>query len=451
MAQKGEIVGQRKEASLRFRLSALALVLLLVAAACSAEEDGGGDGTGAEEAENTGTVTVFNAMEPAEAEPLQEIVDEMITADADYTAEIEASADFEEQAQIRIEGGNPNDIMMFPQPGTVQGLAESGDAIALEDLGFDIQQLEDTFGEYLLSLGEFEGKHYGYPTNVNLKSMIWYPKDDFDKAGYEVPQTYDDLIALSDQIKADGGTPWCVGFESGTATGWPATDWMEDIMLRTAGPDVYDQWVTHDIPFNDPAVVTAGEIFGEIMFTDGYVLGGADQTPSIAFGDAPTPMFDNPPKCWLHRQASFINAFFPEDVEAGVDYDWFPFPPIEQEGTLVAGELSVVFRNAPEVKDFLEKFGGQEVQCAQGGVQASSRISPNIEVGPDCYANDILADSAAVVTEAIESGTARFDASDLMPAEVGSGSFWSGMVDYVQTGPDSLHQVLDDIEASWPQ
>jgi alpha-glucoside transport system substrate-binding protein len=321
----------------------------------------------------------------------------------------------------------------------------------LEDLGLDIAQLEETFGEYFLSLGEFEGKHYGMPTNINLKSMVWYPKDDFDAAGYKVPKTWDQLIALSDRIKADGGAPWCVGFESGGATGWPATDWMEDIMLRTAGPDVYDQWVTHEIPFNDPAVVTAGEMFGEIMFTEGYVLGGADQTPSIAFGDSPGPMFDDPPKCWLHRQASFINAFFPEGVEAGVDYDWFPLPPIDQEGTLFGGELTAVFRNAPEVKDFLERFSGEEVQCAQGGTQATSRISPNVDVGPDCYANDILADSSRVLTAALSEGTGRFDASDLMPSEVGAGSFWTGMVEYVQGGPDSLQGVLDDIEASWPQ
>ena len=124
----------------------------------------------------------------------------------------------------------------------------------------------------------------------------------------------------------DGGTPWCVGFESGGATGWPATDWMEDIMLRTAGPDVYDQWIAHEIPFNDPAVESAAQVFGDVMFPEGNVLGGADQTPATAFGEAPTPMFDDPPSCWLHRQASFINAFFPGGAEAGVDYDWFPFP-----------------------------------------------------------------------------------------------------------------------------
>ena len=124
--------------------------------------------------------------------------------------------------------------------------------------------------------------------------MVWYPKAAFDEAGYKVPETWDDMLALSDQIVADGSTPWCVGFESGGATGWPATDWMEDIMLRTAGSETYDKWVAHEIPFNDPAVVHAGEVFGDIMFHEGYVLGGAEPTPDIAFGDAPAPMFDKP-------------------------------------------------------------------------------------------------------------------------------------------------------------
>jgi alpha-glucoside transport system substrate-binding protein len=436
----------------RLRLWALTLVLVLIAAACGGDDDDGGDGGNGEGGggEDTGSVSVFSAMEPFEADALNTIINEQINADADYDAEVEASGDFEEQSQIRIEGGNPPDVIMFPQPGAVIAQAEEGNIVSLEDLGVDIAQMEELFGEYFMSLGEFEGEHYGIPTNINLKSMIWYPKDDFDAAGYEIPTTWDELIALSDQIKADGGTPWCVGLESGGATGWPATDWMEDIMLRTAGPEVYDQWVTHEIPFNDPAVVTAAETFGEIMFTEGYVLGGADQTPSIAFGDAPGPMFEDPPNCWLHRQASFIPAFFPEGVEAGTDYDWFTFPPIDQEGILFAGEVSAVFRNAPEVKDFVEKFSGAEVQCAQGGEPRSSRISPNIDVGADCYANEELADAAAVLTDALAADTGRFDASDLMPPAVGSGSFWTGMVEYMQGGPESLQGVLDSIESSWP-
>jgi alpha-glucoside transport system substrate-binding protein len=442
------------------RLLAVPAVAILFLAACGDDDDDGGgqaEGTGdggGEQAENTGEVNLMSAGEPEEVEAYQTIFDDMINSEADYTAEVESVGDFEEQFQIRAEGGTL-DLAAAPQPGAIRGLVESGSLTSLEDLGIDVDALTDLVGEGFMALGEVDGEHYGAPTNINLKSMVWYPKDDFDAAGYEVPETWDDLIALSDQIVADGGTPWCVGFESEGSTGWPATDWMEDIMLRTAGVDTYDQWVAHEIPFNDEAVVTAGETFGDIMFGDGYVLGGADQTPSIPFGDAPGPMFQDPPGCWLHRQASFITAQagFPPEAEAGVDYDWFPLPPIDQEGTLYAGELTVVGSNAnrPEVADFLERFIAEDVQCAMGGVQASSRISPNVNVGPDCYVNDILADASVVLTEALANDTGRFDASDLMPAEVGSGTFWTGMMDYVSNGPDSLQSVLDDIEASWPQ
>jgi alpha-glucoside transport system substrate-binding protein len=226
---------------------------------------------------------------------------------------------------------------------------------------------------------------------------------------------------------------------------------MEDIMLRTAGLDTYQKWVKHEIPFNDASVKKAGEIFGKVMFTPGYVLGGVANTTQIPFGDSPKPMFDNPPKCWLHRQASFINSFFPTTAKAGVDYDWFPFPPIDREGILLGGELSVVFRNAPEVKDFLERFATKDMQCAQAKDVKTSRISPSKEVGPDCYANPQLAKAAGVVNEAIKAGTAGFDASDLMPSAVGTGTFWTGMVKYMQGGAGSLDGVLADIEKSWPK
>ncbi|HEX4902556.1 MAG TPA: ABC transporter substrate-binding protein [Acidimicrobiales bacterium] len=409
-------------------------------------EDGGGGGGG----EDTGSVNILFAGEPDEASSLQEVIDEMINADAEYEAEFEASGNFEEQLQIRAEGGTL-DLAAVPQPGAVQELAASGNLTSLEDLGFDMAELEEVFGEAFLALGEYEGEHYGLPTNINLKSMVWYPKDDFDAAGYEIPETWDDMLALSDQIVADGGTPWCVGFSSEGSTGWPATDWMEDIVLRTAGADVYDQWVAHEIPFDDPAIVTAAETFGEVLFKDGYVLGGAASTVDIPFGDAPLPMFDEEPGCWLHRQASFIDTFFPEDAEAGVDYDWFPLPPIDQEGILFAGELTVVGSNGnrPEVKDFLEKFISDDVQCSTG--EAAARLSPNVNVGADCYGNDNLGRAAEVLAEANQAGTGRFDASDLMPAEVGSGSFWTGMVDYVQGGSaDRAAEVLAEIEASWP-
>jgi alpha-glucoside transport system substrate-binding protein len=430
----------------------IAVALAFGAAACGGDDDDSSSGGGAGKQDNTGKVNLLSAGEPEEVEAYQKIFDDRINKDADYHVEIESSGNFEEQFQIRAQAGTL-DVAAVPQPGAIPALVDKGEIVSLEDMGFDIAQLNKTLGESFVALGEYKGKHYGLPTNINLKSMVWYPKKAFDAKGYKVPKTWDEMIALSDQIKADGGTPWCVGFGSEGSTGWPATDWMEDIMLRTAGPDTYDKWVKHEIPFTDDSVKNAGEMFGKIMFTDGYVLGGAASTPDIAFADAPLPMFQNPPKCWLHRQASFINSSFPEGTKAGVDYDWFSFPKIDRDGTLFGGELSVVGKNAnrPEVKDFLDQFIDVPVQCAMGKVVASSRISPNVGVGPECYANDILADASVILTDSLKDGSGRFDASDLMPAEVGSGSFWTGMIKYMKNGPDSLEGVLKDIDASWPE
>lgn len=433
-----------------FKWLALLLALALVAAACGSDDDEG-DGNG--DGDLAGTeVSLFGAFTTIEADAVNAIIDDSFEAETGATATYEGSDSFEEQIKIRVEGGNPPDIAIYPQPGSVIEQAEAGRAIALEDLGIDVASLEATFGEYLVGLGEFNGKHYGIPTNVNTKGLIWYPVPEFTDAGYEVPATWDELIALSDQIVADGNTPWCHGIFNDAATGWPATDFVESIMLNTAGAEVYDQWVDHTIPFNDASVTRAVGLMGDVLFPDGYTLGGADQVPAIDFRDAPDPMFNDPPGCFMHRQASFITNFFPEGLTAGVDYGVFPFPAIDEgvSGALIAGELAAVFRNAPEVKAFIESFISTEVQCAQGGFEGVQRISPNVNVGADCYTDELTAGQAQSIVDALKAGGARFDASDLMPSAVGSGSFWTGMVNYHRGGPGSLDSVLQDIEDSWP-
>jgi alpha-glucoside transport system substrate-binding protein len=440
---------------------ALLVVFALVVAACGDDDEaatttaGGGDGGGGGEV--TGEVSVFGAFTGIEAQAVSTVIENEINAKRSYTATYEGSDSFEEQVKIRVQGGNPPDVALYPQPGAVVEQAELGNAIALEDLGYDIAALEATFGAYLLSLAEVDGKHYGLPTNVNSKSLVWYPLPGFDDAGYEVPTTWDELIALSDQIVADGGTPWCIGIGSDAATGWPATDWMEDIMLRTAGSDAYDQWVTNDLKFSSPEVTRAAELLGEVAFGEGYVLGGAQNIPDIDFRDAPDPMFQDPPACYLHRQASFITTFFdaPDQrtLEFGTDYGVFAFPDIDPgvKGALGAGELAAVFNDTPAVRAFLDDFTSVEIQCIQGSVdERIGRISPNTGVGAECYTNEILAVSAQAIVDALKTGGFRFDASDLMPTAVGSGSFWTGMNEYMRGGPDALAGILEDIDNSWP-
>ena len=411
-------------------------------------DDDGDDDAAAGDLAGT-TVSVFGAPSSIEADAINSVIEEFVNGPTGMEAFYEGSDSFEEQVLIRIEGGNPPDIALYPQPGAVISQAAAGNAVSLEELGFDISELEGIFGEYLLSLGEYEGQHYGIPTNANLKSLVWYNIPVFEAEGYDIPETWDDMIALSEQMVADGYTPWAIGTGSDAATGWPATDWMEDIVLRDQGVDVYDGWVDNSLAFDSPEIKAAAERFAEIAFNNDFVVGGTSAIPDIDFRDAPDAIVGDEPAALMHRQASFIVNFFPEGAEFGTDYGVFPFPSIDgTDGALIAGELAVVFDDRPEVREFVRRFTDTDAQCAGGSFAGVSRISPNINTTADCYTDEVVAVSAATIIDALNEGTARFDASDLMPPEVGSGSFWTGMNEWMR-GSD-LDTVLSDIQNSWP-
>ncbi len=446
------------------KLVIIAAVFALVAAACGDDDEpatttappqttaGPGTSPPATGPDLAGTqVNLFGAFTSVEADAVNNVIQEGFNEPTGADAFYEGSDSFEEQIKIRTEGGNPPDIAIYPQPGSIIEQAELGNAIALEDLGFDIAQLEDIYGEYLLGLGEFNGKHYGLPTNVSSKSLVWYNLPVFEAQGYEEPATWEEWQALADQMVTDGFTPLCLGTGSDAATGWPATDWMEDIMLRTAGADLYDQWVAHEIPFNHESVKRAAELFGEWAFNEQWILGNTENIPDLDFRDAPDPMFADPPGCLMHRQASFIVNFFPEGVVVGEDASLFPFPAIDPgvSGNLIAGELAAIFRDAPEVREFLDWFVSEETQCAMGGQPGVQRISPHTGVAATCYSDELVGSISASIIEALVAGGARFDASDLMPSAVGSGSFWTGMNEWMR-GKD-LDTVLQEIEDSWPE
>jgi alpha-glucoside transport system substrate-binding protein len=394
-------------------------------------------------------VSLFGAFSSIEADAVNGVIEEYFNGPTGSDAFYEGSDSFESQVQIRVDGGNPPDIAIYPQPGAVVDQARQGNVVSLEDMGYDIAELEERFGDYLLSLGEYEGQHYGVPTNVNLKSLVWYNIPVFEAEGYEVPETFEDMVALSEQMVADGYTPWAIGTGSDDATGWPATDWMEDIVLRQAGPDTYDGWVSNEVPFDDPAIEDAANTFDEILAGEGFVVGGRSSIPDLDFRDAPDAIIGDEPAAVMHRQASFIVNFFPEGAEFGVDYGVFPFPSIDgNQGALIAGELATVFEDRPEVRAFIDIFTDVPAQCAQGSYEGVARISPNVNTEPDCYDDEVVRTAAETTLDALREGTARFDASDLMPPQVGSGSFWTGMNEWMR-GAD-ISSVLSDIQSSWP-
>ena len=359
--------------------------------------------------------------------------------------------EFEARISIAVDAGQAPDIADFPQPGKVATFVTQGKIVDVSTF-IPADWLTKQYNQSWLDMATMEGPSgpiaSGVFNRTSVKSLVWYPKDDFDAAGYEVPETWDELLALSDQIMADGDAPWCIGIESQAATGWPATDWMEDVMLRTTSLENYDAWVAGTLPFSSPEVKKAAETIGAVWFKDGYVYGGRDAIVSTFFGDSPAGLFTNPPNCWLHRQANFITSFFPADAKPGVDYSFFYLPPIDPQygrPVLVAGDIYVMFNDKPEARALMEYF--TLAQSVSGFLTEGGAFAVQQDATPEMYAIPLEAAVADVLAKAT---SFRFDGSDLMPGEVGAGSFWKGMTDWV-SGAADLDTVLKEIDASWPK
>ena len=358
---------------------------------------------------------------------------------------------FEQQIRVDAEAGSPPDIAVFPQPGLAADLAAKGLLLDLGQEAADWTKENYAAGQSWVDLGTYKGKDgnpafFGFFYKVDVKSLVWYVPENFTDAGYEIPQTMEELKALTDQIVADGGTPWCIGLGSGGATGWPATDWVEDMMLRTQAPADYDAWVANDMKFDDPKVVAAIEEFGAFSRVDAYVAGGAGGVASTDFRDSPKGLFTSPPQCYMHRQASFIPSFFPEGTVIGQDADFFYFPAYASKDlgkpVLGAGTVFGLMKESPAGRAFIQYLQtpiAHEIWMAQTGFLTPFK-GANVEVFGDPTLrkmNDIL----------LNATTFRFDASDLMPGGIGAGAFWTGMVDY-QGGKDAT-AVAADIQKAW--
>ncbi len=361
------------------------------------------------------------------------------------------SDSFEQQIMVDAEAGSAPNVAVFPQPGLAADMARRGFLTPLKDGTADWINENYAAGQSWVDLGTYAGPDgeedlYGFFYKVDVKSLVWYVPENFEDAGYEVPETMEELKALTDQIVADGETPWCIGLGSGGATGWPATDWVEDMMLRTQPPEVYDQWVTNEIPFDDPAVVGAIEEFGYFARNDDYVAGGSGAVASTDFRDSPKGLFDSPPQCYLHRQASFIPAFFPEGTVVGEDADFFYLPAYADKdlGTPVlgAGTVWAITKEneaAHELIAYLQTPEAHEIWMARKGF-----LTPHTGVNLDTFGDPTLRKMNDILLGAT---TFRFDGSDLMPGGVGAGAFWTGMVDYA--GGKDAAEVGGAIQDGW--
>ncbi len=452
------------------------MALSLVAAACGGDDDDAepADETPAEEPAADAEEPAADAEEPAadadlegaevtitgpeRDDPSVAAIQSVLTEFADangFTITYTGDADWEANINTQVAGGNPPSISIFPQPGKLADFAEQGFLVPLTD---EVNATVDEFwadGYQQYGQGR-DGVQYGVPVKTDLKSLVWYKPARFAEAGIEVPTTFDEFTAAMETIKGlDDGAPLCVGIESGQATGWTFTDWVEEMVLRLHGGDVYDQWVNHEIPFDDPQIVEAMQAVLDVWSEDNVFASGGT-IAATNFGDNAQPLVDD--QCWMHRQASFFAGFFPEGTafadESNPDaIDVFYFPDINGDRpVLTAGTLAAAFNDDAATMAVLDYMATAEyaekrqaAQSAELGGALSGFLSAAQGQDPSVYQPleqsflDILAGS----------DVSRFDASDLMPADVGAGTFWSEGTSAVN-GDITAEEAAANIEASWP-
>jgi len=311
--------------------------------------------------------------------------------------------------------------------------------------------LDQNFAPFWKQLGTFQDQPYGMFHRVNAKGWIWYNKPEFEKAGYAAPQTWDELVALTEQMKASGTPPWCEGIESGAATGWKGTDWIENFMLRTQPIEIYDQWSAGQLAFTSPEVKGAFERLGAIWTDPTAVYGGQQTIALTKFSDAATFLFDSPPRCWLHMQGSFVTGFFPDAVKQNLDSQVgvFMMPPIDPNippALEVGGDVYVVLKgnDRPEVKKFVEFLGSPEATTpwAKLGGALFAHKGQDLSIYPTQL-------EKTMAETLINAELARFDASDAMPAALNA-AFWKGVTDWV-SGNRDLDGALQDIDVARAQ
>lgn len=346
----------------------------------------------------------------------------------------------------RLAGPNPPDLIVVPQPGVLVELAPE-----LVDLAgwLNETKLRRDFSDGLIDLASADGAVLGVPIKADLKSLVWYQPDEFAARGYDIPETFAELVALSDQMVANGETPWCNYIESGFATGWMGTDWVEDLLLGAEGPAVYDQWIAHDVQFVDARVEAAFERFRQMIDTPGYVFDRINMLNYPFFFNA-LPLGDD--ECLMHKQASFFAAAvqdFGFDLD---DFATFKFPSVDpafSDATVGGGVYVAAVTDSNDVRQLARFLASQRFGRAALASAGTGWIMPNDRFDTTRYTSDLTRSFAETVRAAIAADQFRFDASDLMPPEVGAGTFWFGMVDII-SGAKTIPQVLGDIDASWP-
>jgi alpha-glucoside transport system substrate-binding protein len=395
------------------------------------------------------TVTVYSGVTGTEGTAMGKSFDDF-TKCSGATVKNTADKNFETQILVQAKSGNAPDIAIVPQPGLLAQLVATGKVV--KPPAAALANITNDWKPSVTKYGIVNGTMYSVPFDASVKSLVWYSPKMFSAKGYTVPTTWDAMVALSDKIAADPDNikPWCAGVESGTATGWTATDWLEEVVLRQAGPDVYDQWVAHTVKFSDPQIAKALATVGSIWKNPKYVNAGIGDVNSIvktAFGDAGLPIQSG--KCYMMQQASFYQLNFKNNPKFSPTGDLYAFyepamsdkfgKPVE-----IAGSLTTAFSDRPEVQAF--QYYMSTTHYANDRATQSQWLSANLGLTTKSVTDPIQQLSLQILQD--PKTVARFDASDQMPAAVGSAAEWTNLTAWITGQSDAAtHSAID---AAWP-
>ncbi|MHB8611709.1 MAG: ABC transporter substrate-binding protein [Candidatus Dormibacteraceae bacterium] len=417
----------------------LSLMAIFTAVAC-----------GTSSSTNAGSVKVMATWTGAEQASFMAVM-KPFTDQTGITIQYEASRDQDALLTTRVAAGNPPDLAAAPSPTLLTNFAKTGKVVPLNNI-VDMTALQSQYSQSWITLGEplNDGKLYQVYSWVSLKGLIWYDPKNFQAKGYNVPNSWQSLLDLQSTIKSSGTTPWCVALESGAASGWPGSDWVKEIVLSQSGPTVYDNWWQGKQKWTSPEIKNAWQTWGQILGSnDSNVYGGAKNMTATNFADGGTPMFQSPPKCYMHNQASFITSFFQSanaSLQPVTDFNFFPLPDINPTyagAHVVAGDAWSMFHDTPQARQMIKYLATADAQAIW--VKRGGKISPNNQVSLDTYP-DPLSKSTAQILVATKIG--KYDAGDLMPADM-KNAYWAAVLQFAQDQSklDSILANLDSIQA----
>jgi hypothetical protein len=423
----------------------LGLVLLLVplvATACGGDDDDGAEG-GADEGggDVSGSIAVMAVWTGPEQAAFQAVIDGFTDANPDVQVNYTSAGDqLPTQLSTAVEGGNPPDMAVLPQPGLMRDFAEQG---ALQPIDFAAGDIEENFGESVIELGTVDDTLYGFLFKAANKSLVWYNVGAYSDAGVEPAEDWDTWIENGATLSASGVPAYSIG----GADGWTLTDLFENIYLRTAGPDMYDQLAAHEIPWTDQSVKDALTEMAEIVGDSGNIAGGTQGALQTDFPTSVTQVFADPPKAAQVMEGDFVAGVISDSTEAqpGEGFDVFPFPAIGDSGSVIVGggDTVVMFTDSPAAQAFVTYLTTPE--AAQIWAERGGFASLNQNLDPSVYPDEVTQTTAGALGEA---EAFRFDLSDLQPAEFG-GTVGQGLFKLFQdfvANPDDVDGITQQME-----